>query len=300
MIERLMAGVASLALLSAVPTAAWALDNKANDNTKSAIAQQNSDSLVSQGTAVNNGANATNNALGQNTDRNGVAVLNSAAGVLNSDNDVDAAAFKNSTAVENGAFLKGNGVAVGDGADGNAMVGQDGIALTSETDDIAGQGSAVLLGDGNSAAAVEDGSAAADGSSIAINAGGDGLDNGSSAVGGTGNSTASAEEGAAVGRDGTAVGVDNNNVTGEDATAAFGLANVVAAAHLAETAVGNTLIDNNSSTSGIIGVGNNVDITTGNIQGQSVGTMTGANMYVGNTGLANQGDAIGISARSSF
>lgn len=300
MIERLMAGVASLALLSAVPTAAWALDNKANGNTKSAIAQQNSDSLASQGTAVNNGANATNNALGQNTDRNAVAVFDSAAGVLNSNNDVDAAAFKNSTAVENGAFLKGNGVAVGDGADGNAIVGQDGIALTSETDDIADQGSAVLLGDGNSAAAAEDGSAAADGSSIAINAGGDGLDNGSSAVGGTGNSTASAEEGAAVGRDGTAVGVDNNNVTGKDATAAFGLANVVAAAHLAETAVGNTLIDNNRSTSGIIGVGNNVDITTGNIQDQSITTMTGANMYVGNTGLANQGDAIGISARSSF
>ena len=237
---------------------------------------------------------------GKNTDRNAVSVLNSAAGVLNATDDVDAAAFKNSTAVENGAFLKGNGVAVGDGADGNAMVGQDGIALTSESDDIADQGSAVLLGDGNSAAAAENGSAAADGSSIAINADGDGLDNGSSAVSGTGNSTASAEEGAAVGGDGLAIGIDNNNVTGKDATAAFGVANVVAAAHLAETAVGNTRIDGNFSSSGIVGAGNNVNIGTGNIQGQSVGTMTGANMYVGNTGLANQGDAIGISARSSF
>lgn len=291
MIERLLAGVASVALLSAVTGAAWAQENTANLNTDSAITQDGTDAVFSRGNAAEDGAIATNNAIGEDTDQNAVAFGNSAAGVITSENDVEAAAFKNSTAVEEGAFLGGNGVAVGNQADDNAIVGGSGVALNSENEEIVDEGSAILIGEGNNAAAADQNSASANDRSIAIRAEDDGLDNGSSAVNGNGNTTASAEEGAAVGRDGIAVGVDDNDVNGEDATAAFGFDNVVAAAHLSETIPTGIITAVGTTTA---------NVTTGNIQNQTVGALTGANAYVGNTGLANQGDAIGIAAQSSF
>ncbi len=287
---RLLGGASALVLTFAVAGSAFA-QNTANTNTDAAIAQAGSDAISGKLLAVDKGANTSgNNALGRNANNNAVAAQTSAAVRINSGGGIEGLAVDGSNAVEQGALLKGNGVAVGNDADDQAIVGRDGFAAHANQA-IADEGSALHFGNNNSSATAEQDSAAANGGSIAINAADDGLDSGSSLVNGNNNTTASADDGAgAVGRDGIAVGVTDNTVGGPDATVAFGQRNTVASAHLDATVAGLA-----------VGVAqNNATITTGNITGNSTSGMTGANRVAFNTGAANQTRALAIAADTSF
>jgi hypothetical protein len=286
---RLLGGASALVLTFAVAGSALA-QNTANTNTNAAIAQTGSDSISGTNLAVDKGANTLgNNALGRDANNNAVAAQTSAAVRINA-GSIEGLAVDGSDAVEQGALLKGNGVAAGNNADDQAIVGRNGFAAHANQA-VADEGSALHYGDDNTSATAAQDSAAANGGSVAVNAVDDGLDSGSSLVNGNNNNTASADDGAgAVGRDGTAVGVTDNTVGGPDATVAFGQRNTVASAHLDATVAGLA-----------VGVAaGKTTITTGNIAGNSTSSMTGANRVAFNTGAANQTRALAIAADTSF
>lgn len=268
--KELLASVAALGLLS-FGSAAWAEDdNNANANTGSAITQdEGGDVVASGGTAVVEGAySGGGNAIGEFSDNNAVADTSSHAVQL---------------------------------------VAPDGVA-----DD----GSALTAGDGNAGASAAKGSAATTGSASPATSTENYVTDGSAHVIGSNNLTAAAEEGgAAVGANGTAVGINDVDIHADAVTAAFGGGNVVSAAHLQEVATFSTnlelegglevgvngfFFDAEAKLAGALAYGDTAAITTGSINNNAVGTLTGANMFAGNTGVANQGDAIGIAANTSF
>ena len=286
---RLLGGASALVLTFAVAGGAFA-QSIANNNTDSAMAQAGSDAISGDKFAIDKGANTSgNNALGQDANNNAVAAQTSASVRINA-GEIEGLAVDGSDAVEQGALLKGDGVAAGNNANDQAIVGRNGFAVHANQD-VADEGSALHYGDDNTSATAAQDSAAANEGSIAINAADDGLDSGSSLVNGNNNSTASADDGAgAVGGDGTAIGITDNTVSGADATVAFGQLNTVASAHLDATVAGLA-----------VGVAqNNATITTGDIAGNSTTTMTGANRVAFNTGAANQTRALAIAADTSF
>jgi hypothetical protein len=265
--HRLLTSVAVAGLMSFAATA-WAAET-ANNNTTSAITQNYSgDAIASDGNSVDDGAyTGDGNALGDTANYN-------------------AAADKTSTAVE--------------------------------VDDTIDYGSAVNVGNGNEGAAAYEDSAVATGSSAAV-ATENYTEDGSAFVVGDKNLTAAAHDGgAALGANGTAVGIDDVDVNAEDVTAGFGAGNVVSSAHLEEVTTVSTHLSaegggielgrggaffefkKDADLAGVVAYGPNAEITTGNINNQTLGTLSGANMYAGNTGLANQGDSIGIAANNSF
>ncbi len=286
---RLLGGASALVLTLAVAGSALA-QNTANSNEDAAVAQSSSDAISGDLLAIDKGAQALeNNALGLDANNNAAAAQNSAAVRVNA-GGIEGLAVDGSTAVEEGAALIGDGVAIGNDGNDQALVGRDGFAMHAG-DAAADEGSALHLGDGNSSATAHDDSAAANGGSVAISAEDDGLDSGSSIVNGNNNTTGSADDGAGVvGRDVTDVGVTDNRVGGADATSAFGSRNTVASAHL-------------DATVGALAVGvadKKTSITTGNIAGNKVSGMTGANRVAFNTGAANQTRALAIAADTSF
>jgi hypothetical protein len=216
----------------------------------------------------------------------------------------------------NDGAATGDGNALGYDTDQNAVADQKSTAV--EIDDTVDYGSAVNVGNGNEGAAAYDSGAAATGSSAAVVTE-NSVEDGSAHVIGDGNLSAAAHDGgAAVGANGTAVGISEVNVNAEDATIGFGEGNVVSAAHLEETTTvsahiaeeggGITLgkggaffeFKKDADLAGVVAYGPNAEITTGNINNQTLGTLSGANLVAANTGLANQGDSIGIAANNSF
>jgi hypothetical protein len=265
--HRLLTSVAIAGLMSFAATA-WA-DETANNNAGSAITQNSgpeADAIASGGNAVDDGAyTGGGNALGNDANHN-------------------AAADTHSTAVQ---LTTGSGVA--------------------------NFGSGFNVGNGNEGASSAEGGAAATGSSVAV-ATHNWISDGSASVIGDQNLTAAAHDGgAALGANGTAVGISEVNVNAEDVTAAFGEGNVVAGAHLEEVNTVSTDLTFGEAELGIAGFffakahlagalayGPNASVTTGNINNQTLGSLSGANMVAGNTGVANQGDSIGIAANNSF
>jgi hypothetical protein len=267
--HRLLTSVAIAGLMSFAATA-WA-DETANNNAGSAVTQNYSEDAIASG----------------------------------------------GTSVDDGAYT-GDGNALGDNANYNAAADKSSKAVSIYTDDYIDYGAAVNVGNGNAGAAAYEDSAAATGSSAAV-ATENYTEDGSAFVVGDKNLTAAAHDGgAALGANGTAVGIDDVDVNAEDVTAGFGAGNVVSSAHLEEVTTVSTHLSaegggielgrggaffefkKDADLAGVVAYGPNAEITTGNINNQTLGTLSGANMYAGNTGLANQGDSIGIAANNSF
>jgi hypothetical protein len=264
--HRLLTSVAVAGLMSFAATA-WA-DETANNNAGSAVTQNYSEDAIASG----------------------------------------------GTSVDDGAYT-GDGNALGDNANYNATADKTSKAVSIYSGSYpADYGSAINVGNGNAGAAASEDSAAAAGSSAAVSTE-NSIEDGSAHVIGDQNLTAAAHDGgAALGANGTAVGISEVNVNAEDVTAGFGEGNVVAAAHLEEVnTVSSDLIAGGeiglgiggfffakANVAGVVAYGPNAEITTGNINNQTLGTLSGANMVAGNTGLANQGDSIGIAASNSF
>jgi hypothetical protein len=116
--------------------------------------------------------------------------------------------------------------------------------------------------------------------------------------------------GAVVAGEGTAVGVGGVGIARDGVSAAFGEDNLVAAAHLKEVttvespatvvAAGSGVSVLQFGAAGAAAIGPDATASTGNISNQTLGSLSGANMFAANTGIANQGDAVGISAAGSF
>jgi hypothetical protein len=133
---------------------------------------------------------------------------------------------------------------------------------------------------------------------------------GSDGVDATGGAVVAAGGGAVVAGEGTAVGVGGVGIARDGVSAAFGEDNLVAAAHLEEVttiaspatvvAAGSGVSVLQFGAAGAAAIGPDATASTGNISNQTLGSLSGANMFVANSGIANQGDAVGISAAGSF
>ena len=327
----LLGGVAVAALAVGYAGSAWAdhqnLENQQNDctgtcsNTQEdtsvtagAIADENSSASESGGIATVGEGNSGTAIAGGDAPiaEDGASVVTGDENTTTSVGSADAVASNGSTAIDDGAFVVGDGAALGENANQNAVAVNGSTAVFYYGDEDAAVAAAGSTAMDDSAFAVggdrsinialsdgmaENGSAAVIGgeNTVVSNNGGSSsfADNGSAVVIGDGNFTI-ATTGSVANDDGTAVGLGNGNA--------------VSAAHLDQniSSKGGDAIEFllSGSCSGLDCDANSGDWLSGDIGGAESGNVTGPaigiNSALFNTGLVNQGRPVAVSAIASF